>query len=193
MHYLRKLLEESSADPAVVEQIMEGLDDLPEEQQGGRFRRPSQQRMAFCVRAMARMDELLDFETRCKVRVECTCSKNATRAKQIAREYKGRSLEERIEAVRQTPYRGGNPVLQDDGTITCGVGTEGGHDCPCRHFRGWKYEEPVSVTWCLCCGGHFIHFYQVALGVRLRIKEVLSSALQSQRREPCRFVLEVRD
>jgi len=181
----RKILEASGVDPAIAAKIMEGYEGITDKD---RKRRP-----AFFVHAMQVMDELLDFETRYQIRDACACSKSGWREKavrQIARDYKGRSLEERLAALGEVRYMG-KPVLNPDGTITGGVGTQGGFDCPCTSFKGWKYEEPVSPTYCLCCGGHFRHHYQIALGVKLRTKAVLSTILASQRGEPCRFVYEV--
>ncbi len=180
----RRILEERHIDAAVVAEIMRGYEDINDR---------STQQPEFFARAMKVMDERLDFQTRYEIRDACACSKHTwrkTAVQRIARELKGRSLEERLAALGQVKYMG-NPVLNADGTITGGVGTEGGFDCPCPAFKGWKYEEPVSPTYCLCCGGHFRYHYQIALGVKLRTVAVLSSALASQRREPCRFVFEM--
>jgi hypothetical protein len=181
----RKSMEAHHVDPAVIARVMDGYEGITDQ--------CKKERPAFFVHAMQVMDEMLDFRTRCEVIDACACSKHTWRKKavrQIAREYKGRSLEERLEALGQVKYMG-NPVLNEDGTITGGVGTEGGFDCPCPIFAGWKHEEPVSATYCLCCGGHFRYHYEIALGVKLRTKAVLSTALESMRREPCRFVYEV--
>jgi hypothetical protein len=182
---LMRMLKVQNVDPAVAAEIMRGHEGISDER---KLERP-----AFMVHAMEVMDERLDFRTRCDVRDACACSKHTWRKKavqEVAREYQGRSLEARLEALGQVKYMG-NPVLNADGTITGGVGTEGGFPCPCPLFKGWTYEEPVSLTYCLCCGGHFRYHYQIALGVKLRTKAVLSSALASQQREACRFVFEV--
>jgi hypothetical protein len=179
------MLKAHNVDAAVAARIMDGYEGITDQ--------CKRERPAFFVHAMQVMDEMLDFRTRCDVRGACACSKSGWREKamrQIARDHKGGSLEERIQAVGQVKWMG-NPVLNPDGTITGGVGTEGGFDCGCGIFKGWKYEEPVPLTYCLCCGGHFRHHYQIGLGVRLRVKAVLSSTLESRRRDPCRFVYEV--
>jgi hypothetical protein len=182
---LMRMLEAQNVDSAVAAEIMRDYEGITD--------KDKRKRPAFLVHAMQVLDERLDFRARCDVRDACACSTGGWRekaVKQVAREYKGRSLEERLEALGQVKYMG-SPVLNADGTITGGVGTEGGFPCPCPLFHGWKYEEPVSPTYCLCCGGHFRHHYQIALGVKLRTKAVLSSILASQQKEPCRFVYEI--
>ncbi len=182
---LSEALETHQIAPEVVERMFAGYEGITD---GSKAKRP-----AFFIQAMRVMDEVLDFAARCEVRQDSGCCNGGWREKEmrrIAREYKGRSIAERIEAIRQVKWMG-FPELHEDGTISGGVGTEGGFDCPCPVFNGWKYAEPVPATYCLCCGGHFRYHYQIALGVKLRIKEVLSTALASQRRERCRFVYEV--
>jgi len=177
-------LEAHGVDHVVIDRIMAGYEGVSDQ---------SKRRPAFFLHAMKVMDESLDFQTRCAIRGDCGCSNGGWREKEmrrIAREHKGSSIEERLRAIGQVRYMG-DPVLGEDGTISAGVGIKGGFDCPCSVFRGWKYEEPVPFTYCLCCAGHFRYHYQIALGVNLRVKAVLSTALESLRRERCRFVYEV--
>jgi len=181
---LMQALDAHGVDRPVIDRIMAGYEDVSDR---------STRRPAFFLHAMKVMDESLDFETRCAIRGDCACSNGGWREKEmrrIARECKGSSIEERLRAIGQVRHMG-DPVLHADGTISGGVGTAGGFPCPCSVFRGWKYEEPVPSTYCLCCAGHFRYHYQIALGVNLRVKAVLSTALESMRRERCRFVYEV--
>lgn len=108
----------------------------------------------------------------------------------IAREYRDKSMDLTLHAIGQVTHMG-NPVLNENGTITAGIGTEGGFPCPCPIFDGVAPERPVSKTYCYCCAGHFRYHYQIALGRRLKTQAVASSALESQRKEPCRFVFEI--
>ena len=182
---LMKALGAHGVDRHVTDRITEGYEGITDR---CRAKRP-----AFFIHAMRVMDETLDFQTRCEIRGACGCSNGGWREKEmrrIARECKGKSLEDRVQAIGGVRYMG-NPVLHDDGTISGGVGSEGGFDCPCSVFRGWRYEEPVPSTYCLCCAGHFRYHYQIALGVKLKVRAVLSTALESMRREPCRFLFEM--
>jgi len=104
----------------------------------------------------------------------------------IAKEYSERTLEDKIQAIYKIMHMG-KPVLNLDGTITAHIGNDGGFECPCPVFSGSGFDEPVSITYCYCCAGHFRFHYQIALDVKLETITVESSALASKRTEPCIF------
>ncbi|MCL2489052.1 MAG: hypothetical protein FWE80_10250 [Oscillospiraceae bacterium] len=96
---------------------------------------------------------------------------------------------------------------------------ETGHKAPCRlnpdgtlsiYWDGWDpvnkrcvcrlikclYKDrggPVNVsdTFCGCCAGHARNTHQYALGVRLRLKEIVSSPVSSNGKERCEFNFEI--
>ena len=182
----RSALRELEVPEPMMAQIMAGLERISDNSD-----KPRQ--AAFFAEAIRRMDDLLDAETCHAVRDACACSKSGWRLKavqKLAQEYAGRSLEEKVRALWDVTYMG-KPVINPDGTITTGIGDRGGFPCPCPVFSAGGPTEPVSLTYCYCCAGHFRHHYQIALGVRLATKEVSSSALASQGQEPCRFVFEI--
>ncbi len=144
---------------------------------------------------MTVMDELLDEHTRYLVRDACACCRGGWRenaVRKFARENHDRSLTEQLQALGRLTHMG-NPVLNADGTITAGIGGEDGCSCACSLFNGRAQQEAVSPTYCLCCAGHFRYHYQIALGKKLRTKTVLSTALASDGKKPCRFVYEITD
>ncbi|MCL5997324.1 MAG: DUF6144 family protein [Chloroflexi bacterium] len=184
----RAALQECQVDPDVTAEIMGGYESITDKAK-------KEDRAAFFVQAMQRMDARLDAETCHAIRDACACSKGGWRLKavqKLAREYADRGLEEKLQALGQVRYMG-KPVLNEDGTITAGIGDEGGFECPCPVFNGSKVQGPVSITYCYCCAGHFRHHYQIALGKTLKTRAVLSSALESGRTRPCRFVYEIVD
>lgn len=154
-----------------------------------------EKRAAFFVTAIERMENLLD-EDRChEIRDACACSQGGYRLKasqKIAREYQGQSLESKLKAISQATHLG-KPVLDENGRIITGIGDQGGFPCPCPVFDGVELSQAVSKTYCYCFAGHFRFHYQIALGMQLKTREVRSSALASQRTEPCRFVFEILD
>lgn len=156
-------------------------------------RSKKEKRAAFFKDAINRMDELLDPETNQAIRDACACSKGGWRLKamqKVAKEYSERSLEEKLGAIGAVKYMG-NPRLNPDGTITASIGETGGFDCPCPVFNGVELTEPVSITYCYCCAGHFRYHYQIALDTKLETVTVESSALESQRKNPCRFIYRI--
>lgn len=173
-----------SVDETTYSKIIEGYEKVSDRSNKAR-------KAEFFANAMERMDELVLPEHGQGIRDSCACSKGGWRLKamqMIAKE--GGSLEERISAINKVKHMG-TPVLNEDGTITARIGDEKGFECPCPVFQGSGYKEPVSITYCYCCGGHFRHHYQIALGIELETVTVESSALASQRREPCRFVYRI--
>lgn len=152
-----------------------------------------EKKASFFIQAVNTMDQSFD-ESLCRnIRDACACSKGGWRLKamqKIAKTYPNEPLETKIEAINQVTYMG-KPVINPDGTITAGIGEKGGFACPCPVFDGVEVDEAVSITYCYCCAGHFRYHYQIALGIKLETIAVTSSALASQRKEPCRFVYKI--
>jgi len=176
---LAESLRQAAITPEIIARIMEGGEAI------GRDSKP-QEKAEWMRQAMLRMDSLLDVETRRAVREACACclgGKRAQLAEGIAKA--GGSLAERIHVANETKYVFGHSVtLQDDGTVLVAFAPEGQerYGCPCLP----KAREPLSVTYCYCCGGHVKHHLQAALGRKLSVK-VLSSVLSSGGKQPCTF------
>ncbi len=179
-------LELLQIDETTVAEIMNGYEKLTD-------KLPKEKRAEFFCQAIVRMEAALPLETCQAIRDACACSKGGWRLKamqKLAREHAADSLEAKLAALRLVTYMG-NPVLNEDGTITAGIGAEGGFPCPCPVFEGQVLAEPPSITYCYCCAGHFRYHYQIALGKKLTTRAVLSSALESKATRPCRFVFEI--
>jgi hypothetical protein len=184
----RNALQELQVDESVTAEIFEAYKNIGDASK-------KELRAAFFMRAMQLMDTRLDEQTRGEIRDACACSKGGWRLKavqKLAGETAGKSLEEKLQALWQIKYMG-KPVLNADGTITAGIGDEGGFECPCPVFNGLGLKEPVSKTYCYCCAGHFRFHYQIALGKKLVTQTVLSSILESGGEKPCRFVYAIVD
>ncbi len=182
----KKSLQEHQIPEDIINKIFSGYENISDKASKGK-------KAAFFSEAIRHMDNLLEAPACQAVRDSCACSKGGWRLKamqKIAREYKDESLERTLDAIGKVTYMG-SPVINLDGTITAGIGIEGGFHCPCPIFDHIEISKPVSKTYCYCCAGHFRHHYQIALGKQLRTQAVLSSALASQGNEPCRFVFEI--
>lgn len=78
----------------------------------------------FFIHAMKVMDEVMNYNTRYQVRDACACCKGGWREKavmKIADECINKTIEEKIEALNLITHMG-NPALNNDGTITAGIG-----------------------------------------------------------------------
>jgi hypothetical protein len=140
--------------------------------------------------AMQRMDVLLDPETRQSVRQACACCLGGKRleiSKGIAKNHS--TLAERIEAANQAGFVFGHSVhQQEDGRIVVNFYPEDQTTFRCVCLP--KAKEPISITYCYCCGGHVKHHLQIALGEHLKM-DVRSSALSSGGTQGCSFEFEI--
>ena len=181
---IRKLGEELSKaglSLSTVGEIMEGGELIK--------RGTTPERKADWMRkAMRRMDALLDAETRQAVREACACCLGGKRQKMsrgIARDHE--TIADRIAAANEAHFVFGNSVAQqDDGTILVSFYPEGRESYRCVCLP--KAKEPLSITYCYCCGGHVKQHLQNALGIDLDVT-VHSSALSSGGKRGCSFML----
>ncbi len=187
---IHQSLDEHKVDKSLTKKIMGGNGELP-------AKTTKKEKAAFISRIIDRMDRLMDLETRTGIIDWCACCKGGARdkaVKQFAKDNKDQSLTDRLAAIRNVPNMG-RPKLNEDGTISTGIFWLEGDEyrCPCPCFRGLKLAEPVSLTYCYCCAGHFRHHYQNAFGLKLKTKAVVSSVINSLGRKPCQFVYEIVD
>ena len=103
--------------------------------------------------AMDRMDDLLDEQTRHSVRESCACCLGGKRleiSKSIAKSHT--SLEDAIAAANEAKYVFGHSVtMEEDGRILVLFEPEGKESYRCVCLP--KAKEPISETYCYCCGG----------------------------------------
>jgi len=146
-----------------------------------------------------RMDELLSKEQCLEIMSEQGCCKGGKRdkdCKAFAKEHADKSIAEKLSLIRTVEYMM-SPQLNDDGMFTVtmsgyqnGVHT-GNTTCSCGLIKKLKQPFSVSPTYCGCCAGHFRYHYQNMLGVPIKLKEIVSSPLNTNGEKPCRFVFEI--
>ena len=187
---LRKSLERHEVDPAIVERVFDGFPEVDDKS-------PKEMKVAFMRQVMKVLDETLDFDNRCSIIGDCACCLGGSREKKVKefkKEIEGQNLTfaERVDKLRQARPFFNSTRLNADGTITDGVyyQVDGAYRCACGCIGGERLDEPISSTYCLCCAGHFRHHLQNALDVKLRVKGVVSSPLDSLGKAPCVFTFE---
>jgi hypothetical protein len=145
-----------------------------------------------------KMDELLTPEQCMAVLEQQGCSKTGTRdkdCKAFAKEHGGKPLAEKVKLLSGVQWMM-SPVLEGDTiTVTWGGNQNGVHQgkttCSCGTIKRLTQPFTVSKTYCGCCAGHFRYHYQNALGVKLRLKEIVSSPLDSNDEDPCSIRFEI--
>ena len=142
--------------------------------------------------AMIRMDKLLDSKIRYSIREACACCLGGKRFKKAKEIFKNNdNFNSRIDEANTTKFLFGHSVtLQNDGKILVSFYPNNleKYKCVCLP----KAEEPISITYCYCCGGHVKHHLQAVLGIKLELK-VRSSALSSDGKKPCTFLFKIID
>ena len=144
------------------------------------------------------MDKHLTKEQCIDVMDEQGCNKSnkcSAAFRKFGELYKDKTLEEKIALL--SIFDSGHKVdicrLNDDGTITLKFGMDGKKgdwDCPCNPINKLKpYAFPL--TYCGCCGAHVRYTHEFALGIKLRLKEIVSSKANSDGEKPCEFRYEI--
>jgi hypothetical protein len=182
---LAENLEKAGIAPEIIDQIMEGGEDI-------RQSMAPEKKADWLREAMHRMNRLLDRETRQAVREGCACCLGGKRdklSKAIAKQHE--TLEERIKAANETKFVFGHSVtLQEDGKVLVCFAPEGKESYRCSCLP--QAKEPLPITYCYCCGGHVKHHLQNALGRRASVT-VRTSALSSGGKHPCTFSFALED
>jgi hypothetical protein len=151
------------------------------------------------IAAINQMDKLLTKEQRFSIMEKQGCCKGGQRdtdCKAFALEHADKSLPEKLKLISGIQYMMW-PCLNDDGTITVTFGDyqngvhTGKHTCSCGSIKRMKQPFSVSPTYCGCCAGHFLYHYQNALGVKLKLKKINSSPLNTNGEKPCSFTFAV--
>lgn len=151
------------------------------------------------VAVIDKMDELLTKEQCLAVMEKQGCCKGGKRdkdCKAFGKEHKDKPLSEKLELMYNIEYMM-YPHINDDGsfTITMSGHQNGVHSgkttCSCGAIKKLKPPFTVSPTYCGCCAGHFLYHYQNALGVKLRLREINSSPLNTNGEKPCSFTFEI--
>lgn len=147
---------------------------------------------------ISQMDELLTKEQRLSIMQEQGCCKTGAGPKAHAafgRAHAGKTLEDKVKLLNDMlgmPHKA--PChLNDDGTLSVYWGADdlSKKSCPCGFIRKLPDSCEVPLTFCGCCGGHIRHNYQKSLGVKLQLKEIVSSSSNSNGKKRCEFLYEL--
>lgn len=151
------------------------------------------------IKLVNQMDKFLTKEQCYAIMEKQGCCKGGKRdkdCKSFGKENADKSLMEKLALISKVENMMA-PTLNDDGTITIRLSghQNGSHvgntTCSCSAIKKLKQPFSISPTYCGCCAGHFLYHYQNALGVKLKLKEIVSSPLNTNGEKPCEFTFEV--
>ncbi|MDD5901371.1 MAG: hypothetical protein PUC73_10825 [Lachnospiraceae bacterium] len=186
----RETLVQHNIPQEIISRIHQGFEDLVSSS-------PKKKKALFFKRATDILCENCDIDAVHSLYERNACCKGGARekaSKQFAAKYAGLSLYERIKHIEEVPNMG-SAVLEADGVIRVNavyykVGEQ--FACACSNYNKSGFQENVRKDYCYCCAGHFLHHYQIMLGVKLKTLEIVSSPLDSHGKEPCviRFAIQ---
>lgn len=179
----REKLSEMNIPEEVIGQINQGFEDLVSSS-------PKKRKALFFKRATDILCENCDPNVVHALYESNACCKGGARekmSKQFSNKYAKLPLCEKIKHVDEVPYMG-SAILEDNGVIRVNavnylVGQQ--FACACSNYNKSGFQEKVRKDYCFCCAGHFLHHYQIMLGVKLKTLEIVSSALNSDGKDAC--------
>lgn len=184
-------LIEHQVGQEVIDRINKGYEKVVD-------RSPKKVRSAYFKQAMDVLDEMLPREVVLTLLEENACCKSGARekrSKEFARINGSLSINERLEKINEAPYMNmGFAEIDEKGDlIVHGVSYEyeGRYECGCSIHSRVKRDYAVSRSYCYCCGGHFKFHYEIMLGVKLKLIEVIASPLDTAGKEPCIFRFQI--
>ena len=152
------------------------------------------QRAAFFGQAVSVMNESLTNEQVKDILEANACCKGGSRernSKQFAKESKELGIPERLERIGEHPeWHMGRAEIDAEGyLIVHGVSYQlkGKFECACPNANQKKDGVEIPREYCYCCGGHFKHHYEIMLGTKLELLEVVSSPHDTKGEMPCVF------
>ena len=139
------------------------------------------------------MDNLLTKGQILSVMEEQGCNKDEH--PEIWLKLKDKPIEERIKilnAMSVNEYA--RSRINDDGTLSIfwnNYKENGKYLCVCSIINKLSKPTTVSLTYCGCCSGHVKYHFENSLGVKLRLKETVSSPISSNGEKHCEHLFEI--
>jgi len=193
MNFNQKDFEKNLKKAGVTDEIISEIINVPYEKSDNE----KQDNVNYCSAVINKCNEKLEFDILAEAMFHRACCKSGFRlenSKKVFKEYSEKTLEEKLIALGQQKWMG-HPHLTEDGEIyterCAGSGTPTDLKCSCWRFDGCiPAKGKMHENYCLCCAGHFRFHYQKALGVKLRVKKIVSSVF-GETPQYCSFLFEI--
>ena len=184
--------------PNLTKQIPETMRKLGvSEETMSQFDFPKTSQSDDVIALIRQMDELLTKEQRLSVMQDQGCCKTG-KGPQAHRAFgqmnAAKPLAKKVSLLNETQMPHRAPCrLNDDGTLAVFWGADDlkNRSCPCGILKKLPDSAEVPLTFCGCCGGHIRNNYQKSLGVKLRLKEIVSSSSSSNGKKHCEFLYDI--
>ena len=182
-----KTLRDFAISNDVIADIYDGFQKLTDKEH-------KRVKAVFFRQALLVMNEKLPKE-QVKVILEANaCSKSGVRernSKEFARINQKLSIEDRLKLISNRAYMNmGKPELDKHGFLIVHAVSYRPTDkfeCACPTISKIKRDYNIPKEYCYCCGGHFKYHYEIMLGVKLDLLEIVSSPHDTDGEKPCVF------
>lgn len=141
--------------------------------------------------ALSVMEEKLGLEKTREIFEANGCCKSGARLKasmQFARINNGLNIKQKLLKIGNAAYMNmGIPYIDENGNIVVrAVAYKLGDKFACACPTISRQEiQPNSKNYCYCCAGHFKFHYEIMLGCKLSVIDIVSSPLDSEGENPC--------
>lgn len=159
------------------------------------------------VDIITRMEKLLDPEITYQILDSCACIGEKDLYKRSAKynkEMADDTLKGKISQLGNLHSDFENVTLNDDNTLTAVmyIKDDGKYKCVCpatvkKDIKVGDLSSETSddrvmpLSYCFCCAGYFRRYLQIALDLKLKTKEIVSSPANSKGEKPCEFIFEI--
>jgi len=185
-------LHDFSISNDVIENIYNGFGKLTS-------KTAKKEKSAFFNQALSVMNDALPKEQVKAVLEANACCKSGVRernSKEFARINQDLNIEARLKLISKRPYMNmGNAELDEQGFLIIHAVTYHPNDkfeCACPTISKIKRNYNIPKEYCYCCGGHFKYHYEIMLGVKLDIVEIVSSPHDTDGCKPCVFKYQIK-
>lgn len=183
----RETLDTFKVDEAIIKEMYEGFGELVS-------KTSKKIKSAFFKQALDVMNARLPQKSVQEIVESNACCKSGSRlkaSKDFAAKQSGLSIEERLMLISARPYMNmGRAELDGNGDLivyAVNAYSDGKFECVCPTISKVKRDYKMPREYCYCCGGHFKFHYEIMLGVKLELAEIVSSPHDNDGKESCVF------
>lgn len=183
----KETLEEYAVDSDIIKEINAGYEDVVSKTN-------KKIKSAYFKQALDIMNEKLPKEKVQEIFEANACCKGGARqkaSKAFAKENGNLGIEEKLALISAKPELFmGQAHLDENGDIIvtgAGIYSDGKFECVCPTISKVKRDYNIPREYCYCCGGHFKYHYEVMLGEKLELVEIVSTPHDTDGQKPCSF------
>ncbi len=183
----RETMDDFHVEQEIIDEMYRGFDELES-------RANKKIKSAFFTQALEVMNEKLPPDKVQEIIEANACCKSGTReknSKEFAKINACLEIDDRLKLINTRPYLNmGSAEIDKDGfLIIHAVSYHPGEsfECACPTVSKIKRDHAIPREYCYCCGGHFKYHYEIMLGVKLKLVEIVSSPHDTNGEKPCTF------